>query len=236
MTTFDIDGIMTKVAPATLIIILFIYAVSFSQPEENRLTLAVILERADSVSNLNDSLLAGTKYSYESFSIFNRVDGDGNVKKSDTTIAMVTKLGDEELSRQIIYSSNADQGRRMRRQERKISFSPDNPDYNFSLTDFDESSYKIAIVPRASPPDEGDYEGTIEIDRRSFFVKRFDLEVPNPEGALKEFAIDMNFKPLEGGLVVPTDSRMRGFVKALLGIVKVRFTGEIRFTEYQILE
>ncbi len=227
---------MTRAALAIIIITLLIYAVSFSQPEENRLTLADILIRADSVSNLNDSLLAQTKYSYESFSTFNRVDSDGNIKKSDTTIAMVTKLGDEELSREVIYSSNADKEKRMKRQERKISFSPDNPDYNFPLTDFDVSSYKIAIVPRASPPDEGDYQGTIEIDRRSFFVKRIDLEVPNPEDALKEFAIDMNFKPLEGGLVVPTDMRMREFAKALLGIVKVRFTGEIRFAEYQILE
>ncbi len=104
------------------------------------------------------------------------------------------------------------------------------------MTEFDESSYKVAIVPRASPPNEGDYEGTVEIDAQSFFIKRIDLEVPNPEGHLKEYAIDMNFKPLEGGLVVPTDMLMSGFAKALFGIVKVRFTGEIRFTEYQILE
>ncbi len=227
---------MTKVALATFIITLLIHAVSFSQSGENRLSLEDILIRADSVSKLNDSLLAETKYSHKSFSIFNRIDSNGNIKKSDTTIAIVTKHGDEQLSRDVIYPSNADKEKRMKRQEREISFSPDNPDYNFSLTDSDESSYKIAIVPRASPPEEGDYEGTIEIDRRSFFTKRIDLEVPNPEGALKEFAIDMNFKPLEGGLVVPTDMRMRGFAKALLGIVKVRFTREIRFAEYQILE
>jgi hypothetical protein len=124
----------------------------------------------------------------------------------------------------------------MKGQQGKISLSPDNPDYDFSLTEFDESSYKVAIVPRASPPNEGDYEGTITIDAQSFFVKRIDLDVPNPEGALKEFAINMNFEPLEGGLVVPTDMRMKGLVKALFGIVKVRFAGEIRFTEYQILE
>ena len=200
------------------------------------MSLAEILAKADSVSNLNDSLLAQTKYSYKSFSVFNRVDGDGNIKKSDTTIAVVTRLGDQELSREIIYSSNDGQERRMKKQEGRISFSPENPDYNFSLTDFDESSYKIAIVPKASPPEEGDYRGTAEIDRRGFFVRRFNLEVPDPEGALKEFAIDMNFKPLEGGLVVPTDTRMKGLVKALLGIVKVRFTGDIRFTEYRTLE
>ncbi len=227
---------MTRIALATFIITLLICAVSFSQSDENRLSLEDILAKADPVSNFNDSLFAQTKYSFKSFSVFNRMDSDGNIKKSDTTIAIVTKLSDEELSRQVVYSSNADEGRRTKSQEMKISFSPDNPDYNFSLTDSDESSYKIAIVPRASPPEEGDYQGTIEIDGQSFFVKRIDLEVPNPEGALKEFAIDMNFKPLEGGLVVPTDMRIRGFAKALLGIVKVRFSGEIRFTEYQILE
>ena len=227
---------MTRIAPAIFIITLLIYTVSFSQSDENRLSLEDILVKADSVSNLNDSLLADTKYSYKSLLVFNRIDGDGNIKKSDTTIAIITRLGDEELSREVIYSSNTDDGRRMKGQERKISFTPDNPDYEFSLTDFDESSYKIAIVPRASPPEEGEYEGTIEIDAQSFFAKRIDLEVPDPEGAMEKYAIDMNFKPLEGGLVVPTDMRMRGFVKVLLGIVKVRFTGEIRFTEYQILE
>lgn len=227
---------MTRIAPAIFIITLLIYTVSFSQSDDNSLSLQDILAKADSVSNLNDSLLADTKYSYKSLLVFNRIDGDGNIEKSDTTIAIITRLGDEELSREVIYSSNADEGRRMKGQERKISFALDNPDYEFSLTDFDESSYKIAIVPRASPPDEGDFEGTVKIDAWGYFVKRINLEVPDPEGAMKEYAIDMNFKPLEGGLVVPTDMRMRGFVKALLGIVKVRFNGEIRFTDYRILE
>jgi hypothetical protein len=227
---------MTRIAPAILIITLLIYTVSFSQSDDNSLSLEDILAKADSVSNLNDSLLADKKYNYKSLLVFNRIDGDGNIEKSDTTIAIITRLGDEELSREVIYSSNADEGRRMKGQERKISFTPDNPDYEFSLTDFDKSSYKIAIVPRESPPDEGDFKGTVEIDARGFFVKRIDLEVPDPEGAMKEYAIDMDFKPLEGGLVVPTDVRMRGSVKALLGIVKVRFTGEIRFTDYRILE
>lgn len=227
---------MTRIAPAILIITLLIYTFSFSQPDENLPSLEDILAKADSVSNLNDSLFADTKYSFKSFSVFNRVDGDGNIEKSDTTIVIITRLGDEELSREIIYPPDVDQGRRMKEQQEKISLSPDNPDYEFSLTDFDGASYKIAIVPRAVPPEEGEYEGTALIDAQSFVVKRIDLEVPDPEGALKEFAIDMNFKPLEGGLVVPTDMKMRGFVKALLGIVKVRFTGEIRFTDYRILE
>ncbi len=227
---------MTRITLAILNISLLIYAVSFSQSIENGLSLDDILARADSVSNMNDSLFAETKYSFKSFSVFNRVDSDGNIKKSDTTIVIMTMLGNEELSREVIYPPDADQGKRMKGQQGKISLSADNPDYKFFLTEFDESSYKVAIVPVASPPEEGDYEGTITIDAQSFFVKRIDLDVPNPEGALKEFSIDMNFEPLEGGLIVPTDMRMKGFAKAFLGIVKVRFTGEIRFTEYQILE
>ena len=227
---------MMRIARAISIIVLLTYSVSFSQSNESRPRLQYILAKADSVSNLNDSLLAQTKYSYRSFTVFNLLDSDGNIEKSDTAIAIVTKLGDEELSRQVVYSSYAEERRRTKRQEMKISLTPDNPDYDFSLTDSDESSYKVAIVPRASPPGEGEYEGTVEIDAQSFFVKRIDFDVPNPEGALKEFSIDMNFEPLEGGLVVPTDMRMSGFMKALLGIVKVRFTGETRFTEYQILE
>jgi hypothetical protein len=92
------------------------------------------------------------------------------------------------------------------------------------------------VSPKASPPKEGQYMGTIEIDRQDFYLKSFDFVVPDPEGALKEFSIAINFEPLEGGLFLPSDMRMRGYVKALLGIIKVRFSGEFKFSDYEVLE
>jgi hypothetical protein len=225
-----------RIIPAALILTLIAGGIVMAQSQVRVLTLEDILHRADLARTVNDSVLAETKFSFKSHSVFNRVDGDGNIKSSDTTIVIITRIGDEEISREILYTSNGDQGRKMKRREGKIPLSPDNPDYDFSLTGGNDEIYRVAVVPRKSPPEKGDYQGSIEIDSEDYSIRRIDFVVPRPEGALKEFAIDMNFKPLEGGLVVPTDMRIRGYVKALLGIVKVRFTGEILFSDYQILE
>lgn len=225
-----------RILSTALILTLIAGRVVIAQSTESPLTLEEVLHRADSVRTVNDSVLAETKFSFRSYSVFNRVDGDGDIKSSDTTIALITMLGDEELSREILYTSNGDQGKKMKKREGKIPLSPDNPDYDLFLTGRNDETYNVAVVPRESPPKKGDYQGSIEIDSGDYSIRRIDFVVPRPEGALKEFAIDMNFKPLEGGLVVPTDMRIRGFVKALLGIVKVRFTGEILFSDYQILE
>ena len=201
------------------------------------LSLREILLRADSVSVLQDSLLGHTNYKVKVEAIFNEVDEAGRIKDSDTSITLVTMQGDKEISREVLYSTRRPEGKKgEEKEELKFSLSPDNPDYNFSLTAVDDSSYIIAVAPRESPPGKGDVAGTVVIDRQRFFTKRIDFEVPRPEGALKEFSTSMNFEPLEGGLVVMEDMNMRGYARAFLGIFKIRFTGEIRFTEYEILE
>lgn len=211
--------------------------VSAQNEPDSELSLEQIMARSDSVMVLNDSLLANTKYRFEQFTVFNRLEKDGSVKEADTTVVIITRQGDEELSREIIYSSSGEsEAKKSEEKEQKISLSPDNPDYNFSLTEITDDSYKIAVSPKKSPPEEGQYEGTVEIDRRDFHLRNFDFVVPDPEGALKEFSIAIDFEPLEGGLFVPKNMRMRGYVKAMLGIIKVRFSGEFKFSDYEILE
>ena len=203
----------------------------------SELSLEQIMARSDSVMGLNDSLPSDTKYRFEQFTVFNRLEKDGSIKEADTTVVVITRQGDEELSREIIYSSSGEsEAKKSEEKEQKISLSPDNPDYNFSLTDVTDDSYKIFVSPKASPPKEGQYEGTIEIDKSRFYLKSFDFVVPDPEGALKEFSIAINFEPLEGGLFVPENMRMQGYVKAMLGIIKVRFSGEFKFSDYEILQ
>ena len=199
------------------------------------ISLAEILSNADSVAKIEDSIRTETKIRYRLFSVMNRIHSDGTLKSSDTTIALITQKGDEEISREIISSTRSGAGEG-KKGEKELSLSFDDPAYNFSLTDSSESSYKISVVPKSSPPKEGEYAGTIEIDKQRFFIRRFNLEVPDPEGALKEFAIEMDFELLEGGFAVPIGMRMRGYVKALIGIIRVRFTGEFRFSDYQILD
>lgn len=211
-----------------------IYTNIFAQ-DNDPLPLERILARTDSVMAINDSLHANTKIRYELFSVMNKLDGDGGIKSSDTTIAIIISMGDEEISREIVYSSAGKDAEKSKESE-EFSLSFDDPAYNFSLTDSDKSSYKIAVVPVSSPPSEGEFIGTVEIDKRRYFLKRFDFEVPDPEGALKEFAMVMDFEPLEGGLVVPVEMKMKGYVKALLGIIRIRFSGEFRFSKYEIIE
>jgi len=205
--------------------------------QEPTLTLNEILHRADSITTLNDSLLAKTNYKVKVSAYFNEIDSDGTIKNADTTIAVVTMKGNEEQSRELIYSTRKPEGKKEESKEEIIlSLSPDNPDYNFSLTETTDSSYIIAVLPRTNPPKKGDVRGTIVVDRRNFFTRRIDFEVPRPEGALKEFATNMTFEPMEGGLVVMKEMSMKGYAKALLGIIRVRFTGSVRYSEYELLK
>ncbi len=228
---------ISRIALNLILLILAFSRIVVGEETDAPLTLNEILARADSVSSRSDSILTNNKYSFESYSIFERLNKDGSIKNIDTTDAVVTMRGTEELSREIIYSSSGDDGnKKTKREEKRLSLSFDNPEYDFTLIGSDESSYTISVDPKTDPPGEGLYKGTIEIDRSRFFLKRFDFVIPNPEGALREFSIEMNFELLEGELVVPVDMRMTGFVKALLGIIKVRFSGETRFSDYKLLQ
>jgi hypothetical protein len=219
----------------SLSILLLILSASVLSSQE--LMLKDILARADSVATLNDSITAETKYRFEQLAVFSRLNKDESLKSVDTTISIVTKQGEEELSRELLYSSKGDDDAKgMKKREKKISFDLDDPEYVFSLAGSDSLSYMIAVASKSSPPREGQYEGTITIDKQAFYTKRIDLTIPDPEGALQEFEIDITFEPREGGLIVPTYLTMRGYVRALLGIVKVRFAGEFLYSNYEILE
>src|SRR4030067_1841878 len=194
------------------------------------------MARADSVAHYQDSLLAKTKYKLREEFVFNEITGKDEIKNSDTVIAIVTRQGKEEISREVIYPKKKFEGdKKEKSQELGFKFSYSDTTYNFSLTEISDSSYIIAVSPRGTPR-EGAARGTIVIDRQAFFTKRFDLEVPRPEGALKEFSTEIGFEPLEGGLWVLKEMKMRGFAKAFLGIFKIRFTGHMRCSDYEILK
>lgn len=200
------------------------------------MTAREIMHKADSVSTYQDSLLSKTKYRVRVEAVFNELDDKGKIKNADTTISIAIMQGREQLSDSLIYSTRKPEGKKGEAKgEMELPLSPDNPDYYFSLTASADSSYMIAVEPKASPPKKGNVKGTITVDRVEFFTRRIDFEVPRPEGALKEFATVMDFEPLEGGLVVMKEITMRGYAKAFLGIFKMRFSGSVRYTGYDIL-
>lgn len=198
--------------------------------------LTQILQKADSVSNLQDSLRHQTKYKVKEEFIFNELDENNTIKNADTAIAVVTMDGDKEIAREIVYSTKQPNGEKKNDEEKKdISFSYTDPDYNFSLTGSDDANYIIAVSPKGTPK-KGDIEGTIKVDRRSFETRAMEFTTPKPDGALKEFATSMSFEPMEGGLLVLREMRMKGFVKAFLGIFKMRFSGEVHYSNYEVLK
>jgi hypothetical protein len=210
---------------------------TFGQDSQKPLSVDDILHRADSVSSAQDSLFKDTKYQFKEEVIFNELESNGNTKKADTTISLVTMQGQKELSREIIYPKDKPQKKEDEQKgEVGFSFSANNPDQSFSLAGTNDSTYLIAVVPKANPPKKGAVKGTIEIDKRSYITRKIDMDVPKPEGALKEFSSQVNFEPLEGGLIVMKDMQMKGFAKAMLGIFKIRFTGTVRHSEYKIVD
>jgi len=228
---------------ALSIVLNFIFQTGKSRAQDDTaaLTATEIMHKADSVSTLQDSLLAHTNYKVKEEFILNELSDKGIIKKSDTVISLVTLQGKEELSRETVYSTRnkkekEEKEKKGRDDEAGFSFLIADPNYIYSLIETGDSSYIIAVSPKASPPQKGDIKGKITIDRQKFFTRSIDLEVPKPQGALREFATSMTFEPLEGGVLVMREMRMRGFDKALLGIFKMRFSGSIRYTDYQILD
>ncbi len=216
---------------------LLAFGMAPAQDQNPVLPLNTILHRADSVMILQDSLLAHAKYKVKEEVIFSELTSQGTIKNSDTVISAVTIADNKEISRQVIYSTkkNKSDDKKDQSQSNEFSFDFKNPNYNFSLTETNDSSYIIAVAPKSSPK-KGDFKGTFEIDRRGFFIRAIDASVPKPEGALKEFSTWMSFEPMEGGLVVIKALKMNGLAKALFGIFKIRFSGEVRYSNYEILK
>jgi hypothetical protein len=220
-----------------LVIIFFIVSGLASAQEAARdtMTLNQILQKADSVATFQDSLLAHAKYKVRENVVFDELKDKAEIKNSDTIISEVTIENKKEVSRQVVYSTRKSKSGESKGQSMGFYFKFDDPKYDYSLTGTNDSSYIIAVSPKA-PVEKGEYTGTVEIDRRGFYSRTIDIEVPKPEGALKEFTTRVSFEPLEGGLVVIKEVKTEGLAKALFGIIKMRFSGEVKYSEYQILK
>jgi hypothetical protein len=199
------------------------------------LTLQQILQKADSVAVLQDSLLAQAKYSVKEFVVFNELKDKGEIKNSDTIISDVTIQNGKEVSRQVVYSTRKSKSGESKEQSIESYFSFNDPKYNYSLTGTNDSTYMIAVSPKEAVK-KGDFTGTVEIDRHDFYSRVFDIRIPKPGGALKEFATRVKFEPLEGGLAVIREMKTEGMAKALFGIISMRFSGEIKYSDYRLLK
>lgn len=224
----------------SLLIVLFIlgaFELAAAQQQPAPLPLDQILHKADSVATLQDSLLAHAKYKVKENVVFSELNDKGEIKNSDTIISDITIQDKKEVSRDVVYSTrkSKSEGKKDQSETMGFYFKFNDPNYNFSLTGTTDSTYIIAVSPKAAPK-KGDLKGTIEIDRQNFYSRVIDIEVPQPEGALKEFTTWVKFEPLEGGLVVITDVKTKGLATAMLGIFKMRFSGEVKYSDYQMLK
>ena len=232
---------MNKISSLLISLILIPFTVSLAD-DVALLQANEIISKADSVGAYHDSVFSEIKYRFHEMAIFNELEKDGRVKKSDTTIAVVTMKGDKEIEREQVYKSgkkgHKKEGKSEGGGEASFSFSFDEMDslVDYSLTEETDSTYVLLANPNTDPPQKGAIKGTMVVDKSSFSFRRMAFEVPKPEGPLKEFYMEMDFKPLEGGLVVPYAMKMKGFARAMLGIVKIRFSMEMQSSEFEILE
>jgi hypothetical protein len=201
-----------------------------------------IMAKADSVGAYQDSIFSETKYKFREMTIFNELEKDGRIKKSDTSIAVVTMQGSKEIEREQVYAS----GKKGNKKEEKkngggeasvgISFDELDSLVDYTVIEVTDSTYVLSANPNTNPPEKGAIKGTMVVDKSSYSFRRMAFDIPKPEGPLKEFYMEMDFKPLEGGLVVPYAMKMKGFAKAMLGIVKIRFSMEMQSSEFELIE
>jgi hypothetical protein len=172
--------------------------------------------------------------------IAGKINDEGVYEEVDTVISRVKIQGEEELDRTIIYSNSEEKESKKKKDKDsnlkfKQSFSPDDPDYIYSLAGETDSAFTVNIKPRKEKPDKGQISGMMVIDKNSFLIRTMDFEIPRPEKA-KEISMLINFKLLENNHYVMTDMEIKGLIKALLGIISIRFKVIGEFYDYKLIE
>ena len=202
------------------------------------ISLEEILNRTTQAIEAEDSRKKVLIFEFTEKIIFNKLNKEGECEDVDTVISRVKIKGDEELSREILYSSSDDDKKKKKNESKaqiKKSFSIDDPDYIYELFKETENTYIVSITPRKPKPDKGQIKGEIIINKGNFLIKTMDFMVPRPE-KLKELSMHFELARLDNGLYAINNMEIRGFVKVLLGIVKVRFRVEGEFYDYTVCE
>lgn len=217
--------------------------IAAEQPPAQNLLLDSILVRSDRANTAVMDSLKNYSYEFTEKMIFNELDDEGNIKKADTTISQIKTVNGEESSRTVIYSTSKDKSSEKNEKngddnQMSASFSgnlkPDDPDYAYGLVDSTDECYVISVTPRKAKPDKDQIRGKYFIDKNSFLFKSMDMETPRPE-KLKELKMKVSFKRLPEGPYVITNMEMAGRVKALLGIVNIKFKLVGEFYDYKVI-
>jgi hypothetical protein len=210
------------------------------------LSIKEILDRADKANTAATDSLKSCSYEFTENIIALKLNDDGSIDKADTVVSRVKTKDGTEISRKII-STNSKEAKDTQKDDSKkddkdhkesfgveIKLSEDNPDYKFALLNSTEKEYVVSITPRKQKPDKGQIEGTYVFDRNSFLIKAMDFVVPRPE-KLNFMSMKLDFIKLDNGPLVISKMKMNGHVKALLGIVNIKFQMTGDFSDY-ILE
>ncbi len=225
--------------PVKFIIALSISLALVCQAFSQEISLEEILDRTTEAIKIEDNRKKASVFEFTEKIIFSKLNKKGECEDVDTVISRVRMKGDEELSREILYSSSDEDTKKKKKKESKAqiktAFSIDDPDYSYELLEETEDAYIVSITPRKKKPDKGQIKGKIYIDKDSFLIKTMDFIVPRPE-KLKELSMRFELARLDNGLYVVSDMRMNGYVKFLFGVVKFRFRVEGEFCDYAVCE
>ncbi|MCD6163685.1 MAG: hypothetical protein J7K40_14885 [candidate division Zixibacteria bacterium] len=141
------------------VILLSIIAV-FSQAHSQQITLEEILNRTQNALEAEEENSKSYIIEFTEKILIGKVDKEGIYDEADTIISRVKMQGDEELTREIIYSSSDDKDDRDDKKNRneknkldiKSHLSIDDPNYYFELLEKTDNAYIISINPRKKKP------------------------------------------------------------------------------------
>jgi hypothetical protein len=235
-------GINLKTSVFWMILIVFASQARILSAQD--LTIDEILARASEIHEETKAKREARTFEFTEKTIAGKTDKQYNFEEVDTVISVVRLRGDDEISREVVYSSadekdeskkKDDDGKVEERLEYEPTLSTDDPYYKYELFGESDRSYIIAVNPRDSKPKKGQVRGQYFIDKESFHVNKLEFTIPRPE-KLKKIHMIMEFKRIEDGLNVPASMQVEGHVKALLGVINIRFKVISEFYDYKVIK
>jgi hypothetical protein len=168
-----------------------------------------------------------------------KVDENGESEKADTTIARVVIQGENEISREVIYTTEDNKKKKSEDKGTLKDFidelTIDSPKYKYALIESTGDEYVVSVTPRKEKPDKGQIEGKYYIDKNTFLLNSMDFIVPRPD-KLKELTMRFDFQRLDNGLYVTQSMFMLGRVRILFGVIDIRFKVDGEFYDYKVVE
>ncbi|MBN1350605.1 hypothetical protein JXJ21_14405 [candidate division KSB1 bacterium] len=223
-----------------LLVFLFITPALFvAEPIDAQETeIRELLQKIEAVKENHKARFGETVFQVEEHSVMQLMNGDGEIERIDTTLALVTRKGRVLVSRKIIMST-ADTTKPGKSMERRfdIKFDADNPDYQFKLLQRTDSTIVLAYEPRQSKAKNDKSFGKLWFDPEDYHLLRIESTTPDPGVShLDRLEMEITMIQLENGMNVASSAHVKGDASALFGLIKKKFDVSNTYRNHQIMK